>query len=193
MVYQTHQWNSLKPADITHTIHHHVHIIGPSLRKLPSDVAVWCLRAAGANALLIAKIVDSCVSSPWLAVGIRIKCFAISTSRMPHSWAVLLLPCSTLVTTSFSSPTLLLLCISPQHCAISMFPPSHPFMALGFNGNQNLVTVEAPGTAWHSHSEDAIFCQPFINLLYCIDICLMKTSDPKRHCYGRWTPRLVKG
>ena len=60
MVYHNHRWQPIKPADITHTIRHHVHVIGPSLGFLPSDVSVRCLRAAGANALLTAKV-DPCI------------------------------------------------------------------------------------------------------------------------------------
>ena len=60
MVYTNHQWKPIIPADITQTIRHHVHIIGPSLGFLPTDISVRCLRAAGANALLTAKV-DTCV------------------------------------------------------------------------------------------------------------------------------------
>jgi len=50
---------AILPSHITLTLRQAVHILGPSLGFLPSDVSARCLRAAGATALLCANV-DSC-------------------------------------------------------------------------------------------------------------------------------------
>ena len=56
VVYRPGSRTPVTPAMITQTLRHHVSIIGPSLGFLPPEVSVRSLRAAGANALLTAKI-----------------------------------------------------------------------------------------------------------------------------------------
>lgn len=55
-VYTT-RWEKITPTDITTTLRQAVTFLSPaSLGFLPSDVSARCLRAAGANALLCAKV-----------------------------------------------------------------------------------------------------------------------------------------
>lgn len=49
-------WYKIKPGDITNALRGAVSFLGPDLGFLPSDVSARCLRAAGATALLNAKI-----------------------------------------------------------------------------------------------------------------------------------------
>jgi hypothetical protein len=50
------QWRKVTPSILTTTLRQAVSYLGPSLGFLPKDVSARCLRAAGANALLCAKV-----------------------------------------------------------------------------------------------------------------------------------------
>ena len=49
-------WAKITPSHITTTLRTAVSFLGPELGFLPSDVSARCLRAAGATALLNAKV-----------------------------------------------------------------------------------------------------------------------------------------
>lgn len=53
----TYQWEKITPSDITFALRNAVTFLNPvNLGFLPTDVSARCLRAAGANALLCAKV-----------------------------------------------------------------------------------------------------------------------------------------
>ena len=56
MVYHQNKWKKITSASITSTLRDTVRFLGHDLGFLPADVSARCLRAAGANALLLAKI-----------------------------------------------------------------------------------------------------------------------------------------
>ena len=55
-------WMPVTPADISRTLRNAVAFLGPSLGFLPNEVSARCLRAAGANALLNAKVEPEIIS-----------------------------------------------------------------------------------------------------------------------------------
>ena len=55
-VFVTGAWAKITPSHITTTLRTAVSFLGPELGFLPSDVSARCLRAAGATALLNAKV-----------------------------------------------------------------------------------------------------------------------------------------
>ena len=56
MVYHQNKWKKITSASITSNLRDTVRFLGHDLGFLPADVSARCLRAAGANALLLAKI-----------------------------------------------------------------------------------------------------------------------------------------
>mmetsp|Transcript_30799 Transcript_30799/g.69092 ORF Transcript_30799/g.69092 Transcript_30799/m.69092 type:complete len:399 (-) Transcript_30799:17-1213(-) len=73
------------PSMITDTLRETVRSIGPSLGFLPEDVSACSLRAAGANALLFAKV-DTDVIRLSSDDGARTKCYATYMFKPRPSW-----------------------------------------------------------------------------------------------------------
>ena len=61
-VHHNNRWKPITPTMITFTIKQAVTFLGPSIGFLASDVSARCLRAAGANALLNAKVDPTIIS-----------------------------------------------------------------------------------------------------------------------------------
>ena len=62
MAYVRDAWMPITPSQISKTIKQAVTFLGPELGLLPSEVSARCLRAAGANALLNAKVDPNIIS-----------------------------------------------------------------------------------------------------------------------------------
>ena len=56
MVYHHNKWVKVTPTHLTSLLRDSVTFLGTDLGFLPSDVSARCLRAAGANALLLANV-----------------------------------------------------------------------------------------------------------------------------------------
>ena len=56
MVYQHNKWVKVTPTHLTSLLRDSVTSLGTDLGFLPFDVSARCLRAAGANALLLANV-----------------------------------------------------------------------------------------------------------------------------------------
>ena len=61
-VFHNNRWKPITPTMITFTIKKAVRFLGPTIGFLEKDVSARCLRAAGANALLNAKVDPSIIS-----------------------------------------------------------------------------------------------------------------------------------